>query len=269
MTNNLCRHHHTRAAHPACFSEDTPLEYTPPAVLVLDIETLPILAYVWGAWEQDLNIDSIVKDWSVLAWSAKWLGDDKIVSDVLSGKEALARDDKRLVKNAWKMIDKADVIIGHNSKAFDIKKLNTRFMFNGLTPPSSYKHIDTFLAAKSVFGITLNKQDYIAKYLGIQQKLSTSFQLWIDCDNGKKKALKQMRAYNENDVLMLEEIYLRIRQWIPSHPNLATIAQVDACPVCLGSYHKSGIYYGPRNRYTEYVCDKCSTRFHGTKVVRA
>lgn len=268
MTKNLCRHRHTRKTHPNCFANLEPIEYSPPAVLVFDIETLPILTYTWGAYQQDLQIDSVVKDWAVLAWSAKWLGDDKIISDVLSSKEAVARNDKRLVKDFWKLLDRADVIIGHNSKAFDIKKLNTRFMSNGLTPPSSYKHIDTFIAAKSAFGMTFNKQDYIAKYLGIHRKLHTDFQLWVDCDNGKKKALKQMRDYNENDVLMLEEIYLRIRPWISQHPNLATIAQVDACPSCLGNYHKSGIYYANKKKYNEYRCSNCGAIFHSTKSLR-
>lgn len=267
MNNNLCRHSHTKEQHPNCFIGITE-EYKPPAILIFDIETLPILAYVWGAYEQNLGIDSIVKDWCVLSWSAKWLGDDKVISDILTSREAVERNDSRLVRSFWKMLDRADMVITHNGREFDIKKVNTRFMFNGLTPPSSYKNVDTLVAARSVFGMTMNKQDYIAKYLGIQRKVKTDYQLWIDCDNGKKKALKKMRDYNLHDVEMLEEIYLRIRAWIPNHPNLSLIASVDACPVCLGEYRKSGIYYANRKRYNEYTCSVCGARFHSTKAVK-
>lgn len=268
MTKNLCKHHHTRESHPRCFERMDRAAFPYPACLIFDIETLPILAYTWGAFEQNLQIDSIVKDWVVLAWSAKWLGDDKIVSDVLSSKEALARDDKRLVKGFWKLLDRADVIIGHNSKAFDIKKLNTRFMFNGLTPPSSYKHIDTFIAAKSAFGMTFNKLDYLTKYLDIGRKTHTDFGLWIACDKGNKKALKQMRDYNMQDVKLLEDMYLRIQGWISNHPNLSTIANQDGCPICLGHYKRVGLYYGSQRKYPEYRCDTCGAIFHGTKPTK-
>lgn len=274
MSNNqLCRHSHTQDEHPRCFEDaanlHTQLEKPLVRVLVFDIETLPILGYVWGAYDQNLNVDSVVKDWCILAWSAKWLGSDKIISDILSPKEAVSRDDERLSKDCWKLLDKADVVITHNGRSFDIKKINTRFMFHEMLPPSSYKTIDTKVAARSVFGMTMNKQDYIAKFLGMERKLDTDFQLWVDCDNGKKKALKQMREYNENDVEMLEEIYLRIRAWIPGHPNMSLISNTDCCPVCMGSYVKSGIYYANQRKYNEFRCNDCGAIFHGTISLKA
>lgn len=274
MTKQLrCRHRHVWDEHPKCFDKSgnlLPEEKIPPQIriLIFDIETLPILAYTWGAYDQNINIDGVVKDWCILGWSAKWLGSDKIISDILSPKEAIIRDDKRLVKDCWKMLDKADIVITHNGRAFDLKKINTRFMYNEMLPPSSYKIIDTLLAARAIFGLTFNRQDYIAKYLGIQRKLHTEFQLWVDCDNGKKKALKDMREYNMNDVLMLENIYLRIRPWIPSHPDLSTIANEDGCPSCMGKYEKIGIYYTQRRRYFEYRCNSCGAVFHDTKSLR-
>lgn len=267
LNEQFCKHRHSPLTHPNCFRN--PEEYKPPALLVLDIETLPILAYVWGAYEQNLNIDSIVKDWVVLAWSAKWLGSDKIISDILTSKEALDRNDERLVGGFWKLLDRANVVIGHNSKAFDIRKLNTRFMFHELTPPSYYKHIDTYLAARSAFGMTFNKLDYIASYLELDRKKHTDFSLWVRCDNGDKKALRKMRDYNIQDVKMLEDIYLRIRGWIPNHPNTSLIANIDACPVCLGTYKRIGEYFTSKKAYPEYRCNNCGAIFHGTKSIKS
>lgn len=261
--NNLCRHSHTKEQHPRCFENFVPT-VVDARILIFDIETLPILAYTWGAYEQNLQVDGIVKDWCVLSWSAKWLQGNKIASDILSPKEAIQRDDKRLVRGLWKLLDKADIVISHNGRQFDIKKINTRFMFHDMEPPSSYRNIDTLVAARSVFGMTMNKQDYIAKYLGMSRKLDTNFQLWVDCDNGKKSALKQMKQYNEHDVEMLEDIYLRIRSWIPGHPNVALIPDVDGCPVCMNSYSKIGIYYTNKRRYNNYRCNSCGTVFHST-----
>ncbi len=46
-----------------------------PKVLVFDIETKPLLGYVWSIWEQNVSLNMINTDWSVLSWSAKWLDD--------------------------------------------------------------------------------------------------------------------------------------------------------------------------------------------------
>ena len=37
--------------------------------LVLDIETKPILAYVWGLKDQFINLDAIKEDWLLCEWS--------------------------------------------------------------------------------------------------------------------------------------------------------------------------------------------------------
>ena len=152
----------------------------------MDIETLPIIAYTWGAYDQNLNIDSIIKDWVILGWSAKWLDDEKVISEILTSKEAVERNDERIIKDLWKLLDDADVVVAHNGKSFDIPRCNTRFMYHHMGPPSSYKVIDTLVASRSAFGMTFNKLDYIAKYLGAQRKRETDFQLWVDCDHGKK-----------------------------------------------------------------------------------
>ena len=43
-------------------------------ILLLDIETAPNLAHVWGLWNQNVGITQIVTAGYTLCWSAKWLG---------------------------------------------------------------------------------------------------------------------------------------------------------------------------------------------------
>ena len=43
-----------------------------PKVLYLDIETKPIKAWIWGTFNQNIPLNMIIEDWSVLSWSAKW-----------------------------------------------------------------------------------------------------------------------------------------------------------------------------------------------------
>ena len=43
-----------------------------PKVLYVDIETKPIKAWIWGTFNQNIPLNMIIEDWSVLSWSAKW-----------------------------------------------------------------------------------------------------------------------------------------------------------------------------------------------------
>jgi transposase-like protein len=240
-----------------------------PSILSFDVETIPLIAYAWGPYDQNINPEQLIKDWCLLAFSGKWMDDEKIVSEVLTPKEAVERDDERLVKLCWKMMDQADVVIAHNGRDFDIKKLNTRYLNHGLGPTTPFKLVDTLLAARSAFGLTYNKLDYIAQYLGTQRKRETDFQLWIDCDHGDKEALARMQEYNECDVEVLEQIYLKIRAYIPNHPKLSSYNKVQGkCPVCLSNYEDDGIYQAPIQQYKQYRCLNCRTVFHSTKPIR-
>src|SRR5438270_11647207 len=129
-----------------------------PKVLIFDIETKPMLGYVWSLWENNVSLDQLHSDWSVLSWSAKWLGDKP--NQIMYADQRNAKnidDDKRILKQIWQLLDEADIVITQNGKAFDHKKLNARFILQGLKPPSSYRIIDTMIIAKKHFAFTSNK----------------------------------------------------------------------------------------------------------------
>jgi len=46
-------------------------------------------------------------------------------------------DDSGILREIWKMLDEADIVITQNGRKFDQKKLNARFILNGFKPPSS------------------------------------------------------------------------------------------------------------------------------------
>jgi len=49
-----------------------------PRILVLDIETSPNLAWVWGMWDQNVGINQLVESQTVLCFAARWLGEKKV-----------------------------------------------------------------------------------------------------------------------------------------------------------------------------------------------
>ena len=162
-------------------------------VLILDIETAPINAYVWGIWNQNIGTHQIQSDWFCLTWAAKWLFEDKVYSAKLRPNEVQNQDDKRIIEGIWKLVNEADIVIAHNGEKFDMPKLNSRFIINGLNPPLPYQQIDTLKHIRRQFGFTSNKLDYVNKLLNLERKKETNFELWERCMKGNANALSALR----------------------------------------------------------------------------
>jgi len=236
-----------------------------PKVLLFDIETVMMETFIWnGKYKQTIDDHQIITDWNMLAWSAKWLFDSKIMSDIQTSKEAINRDDKRIVNSLWELLDKANVIIGHNGDRFDIRKTNARCIEHSIPPPSPYQTIDTLKIAKRHFAFSSYKLDFLAKKFGVGGKIeSGGYDLWKRCIKGDKKSLDHMNKYNIQDTLLLEEVYLRLRPWAASHPNLALYLDLTekTCGKCLGTdFEDKGNYYTTNvNMYKALRCKNCGS----------
>jgi hypothetical protein len=234
-------------------------EFSPAQVLVLDIETLPMVVYSWRIRDVTLSIENIIQDTTILSFAATWLYSGKVTSFCLTPKESKARDDRRVISEAWNMLERAEVVIAHYGRGFDLPKLNSRFLFYGLKPPSPYRSVDTAKDIPSL-GLSSKKQDYILAFTHQKQKLETSYQLWKDCDRGDSKALKKMEAYNRNDVVTLEAMYTILRPWLANHPNIAAYEDhaSDRCPKCNGrlTWTKSR-WATPTKLYPTFRCKAC------------
>jgi hypothetical protein len=242
-----------------------------PRVLFFDIETCPIVSYTWGLWDQNVSLNQVVSDWSVIAWSARWQGDGKhIYYKDQRGKKDI-RDDKELVSGIWTLLDAADIVVTQNGKSFDQKKLNARFIIHGLKPPSAYKHIDTLLLAKKHFAFTSNKLEYMAGKLNTKYKKLTDhkfpgFELWKQCMAGNLKAWKEMERYNKHDVLALEELYDKLIPWDTSiNFSLYRTDDVIQCTCGKTHFQKRGFYYTASGKYQKYRCMSCGSETYSGK----
>ncbi|MBC8321123.1 MAG: RNase H superfamily protein [Bacteroidetes bacterium] len=212
-----------------------------PKVLLIDIETSQMEVKVWQLFgNQHIGHDRITKPPFIMCFSAKWLFDDNMISHCVMPQEAIIRDDKRIMQKAWDLLDRADIIIGHNCNKFDRRKINSRFFIHKMLPPSPYKIIDTLTESRKQFGHPSQRLDYISGLISGEHKLKTDKELWDRCENGDPAALAEMSEYCDRDVDLLEDAYMEIRPWIRSHPNLALFVHTDSnekyapyiCPVC-------------------------------------
>jgi len=230
-------------------------------ILIFDIETAPLTAYVWqnNVFNNNVRYDQVITDWFMLSWAAKWLNDSKIMGEVVNVEESIQRDDKRICNILWQLFDEADIVIAHNAFKFDVPNVCTRFLIHGLLPPKPYRVFDTLKVARRQFGFTHNNLDALAVALQLDNKLKTEFDLWKRCLQGDKKALGYMLDYNKQDVLLLEEVYTKLKGWTNSHPNINKYQDTVKCCSHCGSENirSNGHYYTQANRYESFQCQDC------------
>lgn len=229
-------------------------------ILLLDIETAPNLAYVWGAWKQNVGQNQWVRKSHIMSIAWKWLDQDEIFYE-----ENRSSNDYQLVSYIYRLLDDADIIVAHNGQRFDLPTIIGRGVIHGLTPPSPYYVVDTFQVAKKELRLVSNSLANLCEELGLTNKSKhkkfPGFDLWVECIKGNDEAWKEMREYNIRDVKSLEDLYLRLRPYIKNHPNIARMLKDDKlhCPKCGGDHLNYRGYFFSRVGlcYRKFVCTDC------------
>jgi hypothetical protein len=233
-----------------------------PKVLLLDIETAPHRVYAWGLWGQDIATSQIEEHGYTLCWAAKWLGEKQMhFRSLFKDKRAV------MLRTIYKLIDEADVVVHYNGTKFDMPTLNQEFLVHlRCGPPAPYKQVDLLLVARRRFRLASNKLDYVAKTLGIGQKVvHKGMALWRGCMAGEPKSWRVMERYNRQDVRLLENLYGALLPWIPSHPNRALWnSESDEgspmCPTCGSTdLRRKGFAYTRTMRYQRFQCKDCGS----------
>lgn len=234
-----------------------------PKILVLDIETAPIEAYVWGLWDQNIGIDFIKCDWTILSFAAQWVGRKEVIyADTGGDGVGMVRNDKAITVQIRGLLDEADIVVAQNGKQFDVRKINARIIEHGLLPPSPYRVIDTMIEAKKYFAFTSQKLAWTSKILTNspkdEHKKFPGFELWKECLLDNPAAWAEMRKYNIRDIRATLLVYLKLRPWINNHPNMGMYTDKPACPKC-GSknVHARGIAVTQNATYQRFQCQTC------------
>lgn len=227
-------------------------------ILLLDIETAPNTAFVWGLFKENIPTVRLLESSYTLCWAAKWYGEEETFFS-----SVYAETPKKMLKRIHTLMDAADAIVHYNGSRFDIPILNKEFLLYNLTPPRPSKQIDLYRVVKQRFKFTSNKLDYIAKMLGVGEKKNTTFELWVDCMKNDAAAWQKMEEYNRHDVILLENVYERLKPWIKGHANHSLYSESGIrCPNC-GSdrYTRRGYAYTQTAKYVRCQCKACGNWF--------
>lgn len=232
-----------------------------PRIITLDIETVPLTAHIWGMWDQNVGVNQLQEEWSILSVAWKELGQPGVS---FMGTQGKPRNDKALCEWLWDVLDDADIVVAQNGIDFDLKKINARMLMHGMGPYSPVRVIDTKRVAQRFFGFTSNRLEWLGeKVAGVPKsshKKFPGFELWAECLKGNKEAWRELEKYNKQDVLSTEKLYLKLRPWIEGHPNVATYTngEADQCPKCGSTaLEKRGFATTQYGRFQRYRCTQC------------
>lgn len=240
-----------------------------PRIILFDIETLPNLPEALKVWPQlssypgqtlKASITSIIcAGWKVLgepgvscinAWDfPQWSSD--------------VNDDSEVVRAIYEVLKDADCVVTHNGRRFDWKFVQTRLIYHGLAPLPKIHHVDTCAESKRNLMVFNNRLNTVARFLTEKEKMEhEGWELWVKVHGRVLEAMETMSRYCQQDVLVLEEVFQKLRPVITSLPNynLFSPLKEKSCPNCGSSRLKSeGKRHTSTRSYRRYCCQDCKS----------
>lgn len=234
-------------------------------ILFLDIECSMALGYFYGLYDQNISIQNIVEHPRMIAFSAKWYGRKKTLFY-----SEYHHSRKEMLEEMHALLDEADVVVGWNSKTFDIKWINSEFMVEGMKPPAPYKQIDLMREVKRNSRFISHKLDYVSERLLDENKIEYSMaKMWVIVNDPRtdeatrKKEWNSMKRYAIKDTVLLEPLFEGLKPWIKMpHP---VSSDENSCHNCGGTHlQRRGTVKTMYSEYARLYCVDCGKWLRGT-----
>ena len=241
-------------------------------IVVLDIERLPMLTKNLAAWDlkslqyRRLSPDDIERWGRTICMAYRWLGETRthfLAEWQEGGREAF-------LMRVRDVLDEADLVVGHNSTAFDVPHLTGEFILAELTPPSPFKQFDTLLTMRKNGNLEANHLDTLDKRFGFSGK-TDKYRLEVAeaACAGDVKAQRRIERYNRGDIAATIRVYNRLRPW--GNVNLGLFAddpERPSCPACEGRrLQRRGVAVKQALRYPRFQCTDCGKWSTGKKAI--
>lgn len=230
-------------------------------ILVVDMETKPALAYVWGLFDQNISLNQLVSPSAPICFAGKFVGEKKMhfFSDWDDGHT-------NMIKAAHDLLSEADAVVTYNGDSFDLKKFRGEFVLERMPPLGPLTSIDLLKTVKKL-GLQSNKLAYVGPKFGIGGKVKhEGFDLWASVIDGDAAAQKRMEKYCRGDVDLTLELYEYLKPYIDNHPHLGDTGS-NACGVCSSlDVQKRGPRRTKHFLVQRLQCNSCGAWSSGTRT---
>lgn len=199
-----------------------------PKLLLVDIETAPNIAYVWGLHQENIPLDRLIQPGRILCWAAKWHKE----KEMHFGAEWLHPNRNDFIRPLHAMLSDADGVVTYNGARFDLPKIRGESIALGLAPLPPPTSIDLYSTCRKL-GYPSGKLAFVAKHLGLGSKgQHAGFDTWVGAMEGIEYDQRVMERYNKQDVRLLERLYNVLKPHIKEHPYLGNSPEHSGCPTC-------------------------------------
>ena len=238
--------------------------------LIADIENSPNLGYFFQlGYKETIHYNQLLKERAIICICAKYEGEKKLYRFIWKKNW----NDERVLSGFAKLGKASDELVFHNGDKFDLPMMRARAIRYGIDFSFPIVAHDTLKIARSQFKFNSNRLDYLAQYLGVGGKISTGgFELWQEvCTNNEirrglglptvpqkqiNNALKKMVRYCDNDVIILEKVWNKLK---PYAKHKSSVAETRVrCPECNGICAKQRTRVKASGHKTAVMkCNKC------------
>lgn len=229
---------------------------------------MKILAY-------DIEASNLNADFGIiLTFGSKFVGMGKVevlnVLDYLDKSKDLIKAERRLLMDVSERMLTADVWLGHYSTWYDLPFINSRLLYHKLPIlPPNFSQLDTWKIARNRLKLRNNRLITISEFLGTDdEKNAIKPEQWLRALSGHRASMDYIVEHNRRDVLVLEEVYNRIRPLVLDHPNKGLIDGRGGCGVCgAEKLQRRGFHVTRTRKYQRFQCMNCGAWSKGTKPV--
>lgn len=199
--------------------------------LIWDMEVSFNQAAVWRTGNKiHVSPESIITERQIISVAWKWHSEPGIYSLDWG----TAQNDKDLCHKFNDVLNQADEVVAHFGDSFDFPWFRTRCLINGIITNPEVRTIDTCKWARKLY-FNSCKLDYLAKVLGVGQKIPIGYDSWIKIIlNNDQHELRQMIEYNKHDVTILEGVYDKLAPIMPHKTHIGVLSGgvKSDCPKC-------------------------------------
>lgn len=145
---------------------------------------------------------------------------------------SFAESDFPLVRDLYKIICDADLIVTYYGKLFDWPFLQARMLLAGLPPlpPLATQHLDLYWTVKSNFKISRRRLETVSEWLGCPYpKTPLNGPIWVEARAGNQKAMKYVIDHCKQDIKILEWVYEKLKPYIRQHPLVGAAGKCASC----------------------------------------
>lgn len=213
------------------------------------------------AW--DLECSGLNADFGViLCCGFKTVGEGRVkVLSIGDYQGDILKKEKQLLRDLSEVLLSADCWLTQFGTYYDVPFVNSRLLYHHLpTLPANHPHVDTWKVAKNRLKLRNNRLITMSEFLGTKDEKNAILpEQWLRALSGHGPSLNYIVEHCRRDILVLEEVYLRLRSLILDHP-FSGHDRHGACGVCgKGRLTKRGFHRTRTRLIQRYQCQSCGS----------